>query len=31
METIRKYMENRKHLDILDVDPELSEYLNDYN
>jgi hypothetical protein len=31
MEIIRKYMENRKHLNILEVDSEVSEYLKDYN
>ncbi|CAD8081987.1 unnamed protein product [Paramecium sonneborni] len=31
MELIRKYMENRKHFDVLEVDSEISEYLNDFN
>ncbi|CAD8075611.1 unnamed protein product [Paramecium primaurelia] len=31
MELIRKYMENRRHLEVLEVDSEISEYLNDFN
>ncbi|CAD8161124.1 unnamed protein product [Paramecium pentaurelia] len=31
MELIRKYMEKRRHLEVLEVDPKISEYLNDFN
>ncbi|CAD8150511.1 unnamed protein product [Paramecium octaurelia] len=31
MESIRKYMEKRKHLEVFEVDPKISEYLNDFN